>query len=77
MFKKVAIMHFMHGYGSIWPMAGMIIFWVGLIVIGFFLVSNYVNGGRKKSPQEILKKRLAKGEIDESEYERLKSILEE
>ena len=70
-------MHFMHGTGSIWPMAVMIIFWAGLIVIGFFLVFRYVNGGRKKNPQEILEERLAKGEIDESEYERLKSILKE
>ncbi|MFA1822192.1 SHOCT domain-containing protein [Virgibacillus oceani] len=70
-------MNFMHGYGSIWPMVVMVIFWVGLIIIGYYLVSNYVNGGRKRNPQEILKERLATGEIDESEYERLKSILKE
>ena len=70
-------MHFMHGYGPIWPMIGMIIFWAGLIIIGLFLVSNYVNGGRKKDSFGILKERLAEGEIDETEYERLKSILEE
>ncbi|MFD1363209.1 SHOCT domain-containing protein [Lentibacillus salinarum] len=70
-------MHYMHGYGSIWPMIGMIIFLAGLIIIGLFLVSNYVSGGRKKDSLGILKERLAKGEIDESEYERLKSILEE
>lgn len=68
-------MRYMHGYSSIWPLAGMIIFWAGLMIIGFFLVSNYINGGRKKGPKEILKERLAKGEIDESEYEKLKSIL--
>lgn len=70
-------MHYMHGYGSIWPMIGMIIFLAGLIIIGLFLVSNYVNGRGKKDSLGILKERLAKGEIDESEYERLKSILEE
>lgn len=70
-------MHFMHGYGSIWPMIVMIIFWVGLIIIGSFLIFNYVNGGRKKDSLVILKERLAKGEIDELEYERLKASLKE
>ncbi|OZU89105.1 hypothetical protein CIL03_08825 [Virgibacillus indicus] len=68
-------MHSMHGFGSIWPMVGMIIFWAGLIILGIYLVSSYANGGRKKDSLDILKERLAKGEIDESEYERLKSIL--
>lgn len=68
------IVHFMHGYGSFWPMIVMMIFWTGLIIIGFYLIYNYVNGGRRKQSTEILNERLAKGEIDESEYERLKSI---
>jgi len=38
-------MYFMHGYGSIWSMMVMIIFWLGLMIIGVFLITNYVNGG--------------------------------
>lgn len=68
-------MHFMPGYGSVWPMIIMILFWVGLIVIGSYLVSLYVNGGRKNDSLDILKERLAKDEIDESEFERLKLVL--
>lgn len=69
-------MHFMHGYGSIWPLIVMVIFWGGLIITGLYLASSYVKGGREKdSLQKTLKDRLAKGEIDEEEYEKLKSLL--
>lgn len=70
-------MHMMNGYGSFWSMILMIIFWVGLISLGIFLITNFINGGNKKTSLQIIKERLAKGEIDETEYERLKSILEQ
>ncbi|GAB3804433.1 SHOCT domain-containing protein [Virgibacillus kimchii] len=66
-------MHYMHG--SIWPMLSMIIFWGVLIIIGYYLVSDYKKGGRKNNSLDILKERLAKGEINEAEYERLKEII--
>ncbi|KAB8139130.1 SHOCT domain-containing protein [Gracilibacillus oryzae] len=68
-------MHFMHGYGSYWPMILMMIIWLGLIILGVLLVANFIRGGSRKNPQKIIKERLAKGEIDEEEYEQLKSIL--
>lgn len=68
----------MHGYGSFWSMMLMIVFWVGLISLGIYLITNYMSGSRKKeTPLQILQKRLANGEIDEAEYNRLKSILKE
>lgn len=70
-------MHMMHGYGSFWSIILMIIFWAGLISFGIFLITNFINGGKKKTPLQIIKKRLAKGEIDEAEYERLKSIIKQ
>lgn len=73
--RKVIIMHFMHGYGSIWPMIIVFLIWVCLIIIGSYLISLYVHGGHKKTNLDILKERLAKGEIDEKEYERLKLVL--
>ncbi|HLR52664.1 MAG TPA: SHOCT domain-containing protein [Candidatus Avamphibacillus sp.] len=66
----------MQGHGSFWSMFLMIIFWLGLISFGIFLITNFINGGNKKTPLQIIKERLAKGEIDELEYERLKSIIE-
>ncbi|WP_217587105.1 SHOCT domain-containing protein [Lentibacillus saliphilus] len=68
-------MYMMHGFGSFWSFIVMILFWVGLIGLGIFLISQFINGGNKKTSLNILKERLAKGEIDEAEYERLKSIL--
>lgn len=70
-------MHMMHGYGSFWSIILMIIFWAGLISFGIFLITNFINGGKKKTPLQIIKKRLAKSEIDETEYERLKSIIKQ
>lgn len=70
-------MHMMHGYGSFWSMIMMVIFWVGLISLGIFLVTNFINGGNKKTSLNIIQERLAKGEIDETEYERLKSIIKQ
>lgn len=68
-------MHMMYGYGSFWSMIMMIIFWVGLISFGIFLITNFINGGNTKTSIQIIKERLAKGEIDETEYQRLKSII--
>jgi len=70
-------MHMMHGYGSFWSMIMMIIFWVGLISLGIFLITNFISGGNKKTSLNIIQERLAKGEIDETEYERLKSIIKQ
>lgn len=69
-------MHMMHGYGSFWSMIMMIFFWVGLISLGIFLITNFINGGNKNT-LNIIQERLAKGEIDETEYERLKSIIKQ
>jgi len=71
-------MHILHGYGSFWSMILMITFWVGLISLGVYLIKNYINGGKNEDTSlQIIKKRLAKGEIDETEYERLKTIIEQ
>lgn len=65
----------MHGYGSFWSMILMIVFWIGLISFGIYLITNFINGGNTKTSIQIIKERLAKGEIDETEYQRLKSII--
>lgn len=70
-------MHMMHGYGSMWPMILMVIFWIGIISFGVYLITNFVQGNSKRTPLQIINKRLAKGEIDASEYERLKSMIEQ
>ncbi len=60
------------GGGYMW------ILWIVLLLIVIWALRGTL-GGDKESPEsalEILKKRYAKGEIDEEEYERRKSELQ-
>lgn len=58
------------------------IFWIlilGLLIYGVYLLIEKTTGKSGKessdSPANILKGRLARGDISEEEYERLKSVL--
>jgi len=74
-------MHMMHGYGFSWTMLIMGMLWIGLIIFGIYLTFSFIRGNnpkprqQQKPPLQILNKRLANGEIDEAEYERLKTII--
>lgn len=74
-------MHWFNGYPGFLGggmMIGMFLFWGLLIFLGFYLMKNYINGNNnttKSNPIDILKERLAKGEITEEEYDRLKGKL--
>lgn len=68
--------HFFGG-GFMW------IFWILLIAGIFFLIQNMMKGNSdnsssdKETPLDILKKRYARGEIEEEEYERRRKELED
>ncbi len=65
---------FMHGFGGIF----MILFWILLIVIVIFLVKKGLSdSGGRETPEEILKKRYARGEISKDEYDRMKKDIKE
>ncbi|HLR59321.1 MAG TPA: SHOCT domain-containing protein [Pseudogracilibacillus sp.] len=78
------MMHGMYGYGPVW----MFVLWIILILFGIYLLIKFIKGDKQhpkndyqtnnnqKTPLYTLQDRLAKGEIDEAEYERLKLILE-
>ncbi|WP_243292192.1 SHOCT domain-containing protein [Bacillus sp. FJAT-47783] len=73
-------MHWFNGYTGIHGgmMIGMFFFWGLLIILAFYLMKNYINGNNRATStnyMDILKERLAKGEITEEEYERLKTKL--
>lgn len=82
----------MDGMGMGGMMSGMgiigMLFWIiilGLLFYGVYLLFARMSRGPERKPEEtrmrdtsdILKERLARGEIDEEEYERLKKRLEE
>ncbi|MGG3955542.1 SHOCT domain-containing protein [Bhargavaea massiliensis] len=59
-------------FGGSFMMVGIMLFWVVLIAIGFYLLHRFINDRKEElSPIEILKVRLAKGEISLEEFERL------
>ena len=68
--------------GHFWGGGFMWIFWILVIVGIFFLFQSSMKGdsnntsSNSESAMEILKKRYARGEIDEDEFERRKKELE-
>lgn len=68
-------MNWMHEMGW-WGMGWMWIFWilvlVGLVFLIRWLVLSSTSGNRSKdTPEEILKRRYARGEITQEEYQRM------
>ncbi len=66
--------HGLFGGGFMWFL------WIILLVIIFYMLKDVVGSSKTASSEddalEILKRRYAKGEIDEAEYERRKQELE-
>lgn len=54
---------------------GWWIFWIVVIVAFVYWLSQQRGGQGKETPEEILKKRLARGEITVEEYEELRKRL--
>lgn len=76
--------HMMDGWGSGYGMIFMGLFWLLIItLIGtliWFLIKKGSSTAGKPSdetPQEILKKRYARGEIDDEQYRRMKKEIEQ
>ncbi len=69
----------MHGNGwwpMAWPMFGMAMWWILLLLLIFavwYFASGKGSGSAAppETPEEILKKRYAKGEIDRDTYEKM------
>lgn len=63
-------------FGGSFMMVGIMLFWVVLIAVGFYLLYRFINDRKEElSPMEILKVRLAKGEISLDEFEQLSKKL--
>ncbi|MCK5359099.1 MAG: SHOCT domain-containing protein [Gammaproteobacteria bacterium] len=68
--------HVGFGFGGVF----MWIFWVFLVVAIFVLIKSFAGSGSSaslpESPLEILRKRYARGEITEAEFEQHRKTLE-
>jgi uncharacterized membrane protein len=61
---------------------GMLLFWIFVIAVFIWFLRSVLPSKGSQVPMEIkplelLKKRLASGEIDEAEYQRLRQLLEQ
>lgn len=76
----------MFGYGASWPFWEVGLMWVGMIAFwGFLIWAVYAlitsatrkpdTGHRGGDPRRILDERLARGEIDTAEYQRLRDLI--
>lgn len=64
------------GWGGIVMMTlGMILFWGTLAVVGVLVLRKVNEGGRSGSALRILEERLARGEIDTEEFDRVRKTL--
>ena len=65
---------YMGGMHGLWWL-----FWIVLIAAVFYATWGRASGGRRGSretPHEVLRRRLASGEIDAQEYEQRKALLD-
>ena len=54
----------------------MVLFWAAVVAVAVWVVRHFTRSrGERESPLEIAKLRLAKGEISEEEFERLRQKL--
>lgn len=72
---------YMHGFGGMW--LGPLLMWglplLLLFLIVWWLVTSRSDGGgsrRRNEARGVLDQRLARGEIDEEEYRRLRSVID-
>lgn len=76
-----------HGYyfgGSWWMMGFGMLFWGAVIALAVWAIARHTGSpramgskGHDEDPVRLLKSRLARGEIDETEYQRIRKHLEE
>lgn len=71
--KKVTNMYMIYGSGFIWIIVVMVIFWMGLISLGVFLVSRFINNETRKTSLQPLRESFVKNKVNKNESERLKT----
>lgn len=64
------------GWWMVWGMIMMVLFWGGLIALFVWGVQSLVRREDPRSPLDIAKERLARGEITAQEFEQIRQALE-
>ena len=64
------------GWWMVWGMIMMVLFWGGLIALFVWGVQSLVRREDPRSPLDIAKERLARGEMTAQEFEQIRLALE-
>lgn len=62
------------GWGSLWMISMIVLMWGGVAVLIAFAVRTFNGGGHDRS-LDVLRRRLASGEITPEEFERTRRLL--
>ena len=63
-------------WGWIWMTAVMLVFWGGLIAVAIWAVRSGLGSRRDGDAVDVLRRRLAAGEISQEDFEKTKRILQ-
>jgi len=63
-----------YGYMA-WMMLGSVVLWVALIALAAFVIVKLMAGREGNDATEMLKQRLARGEINAEEYQTRRSLI--
>jgi putative membrane protein len=64
------------GGGWLWMTLMMVIVWGGLIVVAVWVVRSGLSSRRESDAMDVLRRRLAAGEISQEDFEKTKRILQ-
>jgi putative membrane protein len=63
------------GWGWLWMTVIMLVFWGSLIAVAVWAIRSGI-GSRRNDAVEVLRRRLATGEISQDDFEKTKRILQ-
>jgi putative membrane protein len=63
------------GWGWLWMALMMLVFWSALIAVAVWAIRSSL-GSRRNDPMDVLRRRLAAGQISQDDFEKTKRILQ-
>jgi putative membrane protein len=64
------------GWNWLWMAAMMILFWGGIFVLAAFVIRSFTGTKSNDPAIDILRRRLASGEITQDEFEKMRKALQ-
>jgi uncharacterized membrane protein len=63
------------GWNWLWMAPMMILFWGGIILLAAFVIRSFTGSRSNDQAMDVLRRRLASGEITEAEFENTRKAL--